>query len=322
MLRFLNLLVGISHAFTLSDGNFYLASDMSHACPHQYYSTAGTRSNISLNSYIERDIRENSTHYFYLENNSHLNSSKKILFRLEPCHGVMYLFIRKTRPCWPNPWTEEWTHFKSITDGTNDGGTTVFFLPSEVTRWFITVFAKSAGSYRLTTFQTDHLMFPVLENEVINAEQINRDTIQLRWYPARSDVTSEITYTVYASMYFETGELKNQNLLLSTSRIMNTACGLKRNTDHAYSLVTLCGFQECTTNISSLSIGRKYVFNVVATDSIYEMQTAYGGILVEAKWDDSIFNSMKGTLKIIGIVLGTTELSLAMAFFILYHKFG
>ena len=30
---------------------------------------------------------------------------RKIIINLEPCRGVVYLFVRKTRPCWPNPYS-------------------------------------------------------------------------------------------------------------------------------------------------------------------------------------------------------------------------
>jgi hypothetical protein len=299
-----------------------LFSDMSHVCPHQYYPNAASWRNITIHSLTQRDIPENHTHNFLLETRGNLNSSRNLMFKLEPCHGVIFLYIRKLRPCWPNPWTDEWVHAKSVTDGSNDGGTTLLYLPSEVTRWFITVFGKSSGSYSLTAVLSDPFVFPVLRDESIYAEQINSDTIELRWISAASEQAARFSYTVYASMYFETGENRNEKLLLSPARIMNTVCGLKRNTDHAYSVVTSCDQNPCSTNVTSLSKGRKYVFNIVATDQVSGLKTAYGGILVESNWDDSIFGSIKQTLKIIGTILGTIELALSAAFFLLYHKFG
>merc|ERR1740117_498529 len=68
---------------------------------------------------------------------------RKLIISLEPCEGIVYLFVRKTRPCWPNPHSCcrplsslstavtappcstsyqkikcSWTHYHSILDGT------------------------------------------------------------------------------------------------------------------------------------------------------------------------------------------------------------
>merc|ERR1712012_1103228 len=90
---------------------------------------------------------------------------RKLIISLEPCEGVVYMFVRKTRRCWPDPhsccqplagMTDlptappcdlkqhtikcPWTHFHSVIDGTRDGSPTFFQLPHTSVKYFITVF--------------------------------------------------------------------------------------------------------------------------------------------------------------------------------------
>merc|ERR1712093_646657 len=59
---------------------------------------------------IDRPIEFNYTHLFYYENYNVTTMNQKkehrqLIFSLEPCEGVVYMFVRKTRPCWPNPYS-------------------------------------------------------------------------------------------------------------------------------------------------------------------------------------------------------------------------
>lgn len=98
---------------------------------------------------------------------------RKIIVVLEPCQGVVYLFVRRTKDCWPNAFSCcaspsnssvpsqdgaglvltappcsagqtircEWTHFNSVLDGTADSAPTFFEVPFSSTRYYITVYA-------------------------------------------------------------------------------------------------------------------------------------------------------------------------------------
>jgi hypothetical protein len=298
--------------------NLNLYSDMSSTCPHQYFPTAGAWVNLTASGQILTQIANNNTHNYYFENYKYFDSSRKIIVRLDPCQGVVYLFIRKTRPCWPNPWSEEWTHYKSITDGSEDGAATMFELPSETTQWYITVYAKTSSQYSLTILR-DADDYPRLTDEAIIASQIDHNTVEIRWTPSTSP--SATKYIIYSSMYFETGDRVNPRLLISPSRIMNTVCGLSINTDHPYSVVE-CVSSPCISNITSLINGRKYVFNVVAQDSSSGMHAAYSGILVQAEWDESVLKNADEILKTIGILIGTVVTVLVATFFVIYNKYS
>merc|ERR1719449_56319 len=90
---------------------------------------------------------------------------RKLIINLEPCRGVVYLFVRKTRRCWPNPYSCiditpglerrdtagcAWTHFKSEIDGSRDGTPTFFEVPLSSTKYFISVYATENSAYTLT----------------------------------------------------------------------------------------------------------------------------------------------------------------------------
>merc|ERR1712070_583271 len=97
---------------------------------------------------------------------------RKLLISLEPCEGVVFLLVRKTRRCWPNPhsccrpmknslaYTANngmpvappcdasqyltkcsWTHFHSILDGTRNAAPTFFEVPLSATKYYISVYA-------------------------------------------------------------------------------------------------------------------------------------------------------------------------------------
>lgn len=122
------------------------------------------------------NIQRNQTHrYFFETKNTTLihqrDSYRKLILNLEPCRGAVYLFVRKTRPCYPNPYSCivtggnlgggilggelgqgaeylmadadcRWTHFMSVIDGTRDGAPTFFELPLTSTKYYISVYAK------------------------------------------------------------------------------------------------------------------------------------------------------------------------------------
>lgn len=296
--------------------------DMSEACPHQ----TSTFTNITANPSVYNEIGANQTHMYYFES-SHFTSQRssgldrKLVVRLEPCNGIVYLFIRRTRPCWPNPWSCEsdicdWAHYQSVINGTADGQPTVLELPLTSTQWFITVYGKTAAKYSLLIVE-DPRMYPrMLEGGTIHSKQVDFNTIELTW----SRLSSSKQYTVYSSMYFESSETAsnglNPNLLISPGHILDTVCGLSSNTDHPYMAFT-CETDECKANVTGLVNKRKYVMNVVSNEGV---PIAYAGTLVE-----SLFNPnndvmrIRNTLESVGITIGSVLL-ICMATYVWLHS--
>lgn len=299
--------------------NIDLSEDMTEACPHQYAANTAKWTNLTAASYVEREIKANHSHFYYFEDIKYLSGDRRLIFRLEPCHGVSYLFLRKTRPCWPDPWSNSWIHYQSVTSGDDDGGTTLLEVPAVSTRWFITVFGKVAGAYTLSIMD-DTSQYPNVGDGIILAKQVARDTVAIAWRRAQGSAES---YIIYSSMYFDMGDPVSAKVLVSPSRILNTVCGLRRNTDNAYAIVN-CNHDSdlCETNITSLINGRKYVFNVIAENNARTIHSAYRGILVEASWDDSVLQQFNDLLETAGILIVTVVVVLIGSFFVIYSRFG
>merc|ERR1719343_142579 len=97
---------------------------------------------------------------------------RKLIVSLQPCEGVVYVLVRKTRRCWPDPasccrpiegammqgmpitspssppcspsrYTIDcnWTHFHSVIDGTKDSAPSFFEVPLSSAKYYISVFA-------------------------------------------------------------------------------------------------------------------------------------------------------------------------------------
>merc|ERR1712232_1530362 len=124
---------------------------------------------------------------------------RKLIINLEPCRGVVYLFVRKTRRCYPNPYScvdvtpgDEkrdpnactWTHFHSEIDGSRDGSPTFFEIPLSTTKWFLSIFAVEKSSYTLT-IMADIGAFPRPGGRgKIDAVQLRELQVQLTWTEA------------------------------------------------------------------------------------------------------------------------------------------
>ena len=331
-MKIIALLVSISHTCS-----YDLNKDFSEACPHQSYPESSSWVNITGAPSIYNSLSANHSDFYYYED-YHLKSNmeRKLILRLEPCKGIVYLFVRKTRPCWPNPYSCidlntgsslpdcAWTHYKSTINGSQDGVATVLEVPLTSTQWYITVFAKSNSKYSLTVI-SDTSQYPrVGSGGVLSATQNDEKSASLLWSPAFFDPNrnSFVTqYIVYTSTHYDTLDTSsNPHLIVSTSRIMNTVCGLKENTDHPYSIVT-CGSGACSANITGLVNGRKYIFNVIA-DSSNGIQSAYSGMIMTAKWDNSKALTNEEIVDMAGIVIGSVLVILLTSYLLLYLKYA
>ena len=318
-------------------GNLEFYADMTKACPHQAYPESSAYTNITAAPSVYNEIRANNSQLYYFESANFWSQrtfgvTRKLILRLDPCSGVVYLFVRRTRPCWPNPWTCvgastacEWTHYHSVIDGSADGKPTLLELPLTSTQWYLTVYAKSNAKYTLQIFEDPSTVARLTDGGgLLAAKQVGPDSIQLSWaapnfYPVRS--TSATKYTVYSSVYFDTGEkiATDPNLLISSSRIMDTVCGLTANTDHPYAVIE-CAGPECALNVTGLLNRRKYVMNVVA-DTSSGMRIAYAGTLVESFFDNSPNLFYLETLNTICIILGSVMAVLLGTYAWLHTRF-
>lgn len=285
---------------------------MSTACPHQYYSNTGNYVNLTSSMFAENEIPSNTSHLFFYQNYNFLNSEKNIIFRLEPCRGVVYLYIRRTRPCWPDPWTDTWYQFKSVTDGSADGTATLFEVPAESSQWFITVYAKTSARYALTIVPKS-VDYPRIADGMIEAVQLAKDTVEISWQQAYAE-TPITNYIIYSSIYFDSGEF------FTPSLILNSVCGLQLNTDHPYAL-SACLDPTCRTNITGLSNNRRYVFNVVAHNKMTSLQSVYDGIIVKTVWDESNIDSIIEISQTAAIVIGTVTTVLVASYFFILYKY-
>lgn len=190
------------------------------------------------------------------------------MISLEPCEGIVYLFVRKTRRCWPNPLSCcqpktgssdgnatappcnpaihnvkcKWTHFHSVLDGTRNAAPTFFEVPLSSTKYYITVYAPQDANldqgvdktiYRLTVL-ADIGAFPRpgLQGR-LRVSQLGSLNVTLMWDQATYlplGVSDGLTkYYVYSSLLLAGDDKENQAVFLSPSKIMNSVCGLERN---------------------------------------------------------------------------------------------
>ena len=139
---------------------------------------------------------------------------RKLIISLEPCEGIVYLFVRKTRPCWPNPHSCchhdkavstlveappcnahkqikcDWTHYHSIIDGTKDAAPTFFEMPLTSTKYYISVYAPQEANikagvmkarYRLTMLaDIGAYPRPGLQGRS-KAKQVGETSVELHW---------------------------------------------------------------------------------------------------------------------------------------------
>jgi hypothetical protein len=279
---------------------------------------------------VYTEIPENKTHrYFYANYNvsvfNQQDSYRNLIINLEPCKGVVYIFVRKTRKCYPNPYSCidiskgtggvaqprdcEWTHFMSVIDGTRDGAPTFFELPLTSTKYYISVFAKEKSRYTLTML-ADIGAFPRPGNGgQLQAMQLQELQVQLSWdvatfYP---EGISEVSYYhVYSAALLEQDLRTNSAIFLSKNKIMNTVCGLKNNTDRAFGdavVASKCHDGRCNATIDGVIVGKRYVFNVVA-QSQRNFNMSYAGLILQTDWQVIRKAASDQTLQVLGSVTG------------------
>jgi len=277
--------------------------DMPTSCPHQYYPNTRAWVNITKSQQALLDIEANSTHLFYFENYKYIDSDRKVLFRLEACAGNVSMYIRRTRPCWPNPYTGERIHYQA---DDNDPVKVVEIL-SQSTQWFISVYSRVSSRYSLTVVP-DGTAYPRRDSSWVDVKQVSRDTAQISWRPASAAGTGRVSqYLIYSTIWFP------------SQRVLNSVCGLQLNTDHPYSVVECESGTTCTANITALSNDRKYFFNVVVGG---ELLTAYAGVILRTHWDEARRIQLDEIASIAASVIASVIVILVTTYFILLRIYA
>lgn len=251
---------------------------------------------------------------------------RKLIISLEPCEGIVYVLIRKTRPCWPDPHSCckplssqstasiptappcgnnqrtqcSWTHYNSILDGTKDGAPTFFEVPLASTKYYITVYAPQEANiaagvlkprYRLTLLaDIGAYPRPGLQGR-LNTKQVGEMSVELQWQQATftPEGVSELkNYYIYSSLLLPAEEKTNDVVFLKPSKIMNSVCGLENNAVKYGNPLTnvQCLHGACSAIVHGVLPKKKYMFNVVA-ESMRGFNSSYSGIVVSSDWKDT-----------------------------------
>lgn len=310
-----------------------LAYDPQNPCAHEASPDVGAinQLNNKQSVYVET-IQQNKTHRYQFEMMQPSimvlpDNERKLIINLEPCKGVVYLFVRKTRRCFPNPYSCilppssgnvdqlahpsdcEWTHYMSVIDGTRDGAPTFFELPLTSTRWFISVYAKETSSYTLTILaNVGEWPRPGREGRV-TASPLQELQVQIGWYTAtyRPIGMQTLRYWIYAAMLLSTDERTNAAVFLTKKKIMNTVCGLQNNTDRPATTTPIpasrCQNERCNATIDGVVTGKRYVFNVIA-ESNAGFNMSYAGLILQTDYTVERRAASEQTLHVVAVITG------------------
>jgi len=269
---------------------------------------------------------------------------RKLIVSLEPCEGVVYLFVRRTRRCWPHPasccrplgqpyssigssppcnpsshTTQcNWTHFHSVIDGSADGAPTFFEVPMGSSKYFISVFAPPAPNRRHGTTRPKYRLTalsdigayprPGLQGR-LQTKQLEDGVLELAWEPASFvpvGVSGLRRYHVYSSLLLAKDEKVNAAVFLHPARVMNSACGLERNAVHYGIPLTsaACSGGVCRAKISGVVPRKRYMFNIVS-ESHRGFNASYSGVIVAADWMDTTQVFSDKVVGLLGATCGT-----------------
>jgi len=297
---------------------------------HDYWNVAANPHKMCDGCTVYRDeLLANHTHlYEYSNYNTTVFNQddhyRNLIINLEPCKGVVYIFVRKTRICYPNPYSCidrpisgpnncNWTHFMSVIDGTRDGAPTFFELPLTSTRYYIAVYAKEKSKYSLTML-SDIGQLPRPGNKgALTAMQLQELQIQLSWDVATfipQGISEVNRYWVYSAMLLDKDRRTNSAIFLSKNKIMNTVCGLTNNTDRPFGdpvPASRCYEGKCNATIDGVIVGKRYIFNVVA-ESWSGFNMSYAGLILQTDWQvvrKAGGKSSEKMLQAVGVVTGS-----------------
>jgi len=315
-------------------------------CDHEGYENVANSVEIQDGETVYRDIMANQTHRYFHYNNdvttmNRPDQYRKLIINLEPCRGVVFLFVRKTRKCYPNPYSCiditpgmerrqpsrcTWVHFFSEIDGSRDGTPTFFEVPLTSTKYFIAVYATQRSAYTLTVL-ADIGAFPRPgEDGRITARQMKELQVQISWSHASfipTGVTDVKQYWVYSALLLDSDNRTNMAVLMRPSKILNTACGLTNNTDRAYDVIDAgkCSNGICNATVDGVITSKRYVFNVVV-ESKRGFKMAYAGLIMRTDWEVVRQATSDKTLQVIGAVSGSVLGMVFIIYFLMLKIYG
>lgn len=252
---------------------------------------------------------------------------RKLIISLEPCEGIVYLFVRKTRPCWPNPHSCchplgsvtdgkslvtsppctskekikcSWTHYHSIIDGTKDAAPTFFEVPLTSTKYYISVFAPQEANvkagvmkarYRLTMLaDIGAYPRPGLQGR-LRAKQVGEMSVELQWEQATFmpvGVSDLKNYHIYSSMLLDSEDKTNDAVFLKPAKIMNSVCGLESNAvKYGVPLTDANCLNGRCSAVVSGVLPKKRYMFNVVSESMRDFNSTYSGIIVASDWKDT-----------------------------------
>jgi hypothetical protein len=331
-------------------GQQSLSDPYADVCTHEKLSTVSEpKQVIDGQPTNTTDIRSNQTHLYYYENRdiptlNRADPNRKLIISLEACRGIVYLFVRKTRRCYPNPYSCislepgkefrrpqdcEWTHFKSVIDGSKDGTPTFFEIEFTTTRYYFSVFSADNSQYSLTVIaNTEDFPHPGKLGRVYGDQQ-GELKVSLGWWQANYHPVTEnagtLTYIVYSAPLLDTDERVSSTCFLRPQKIMNTYCGLERNTDEDLFQINplwLCNTSGyCNVTVDWVMPERRYVFNVVAV-SRTGYKSAYAGLIMKTQYDVVRQAASDNTLQAIGVVAGGSLGMVVVIYFLMLKLYG
>mmetsp|Transcript_92318 Transcript_92318/g.214516 ORF Transcript_92318/g.214516 Transcript_92318/m.214516 type:complete len:371 (+) Transcript_92318:38-1150(+) len=266
---------------------------------------------------------------------------RKLILSLEPCEGVVYLFVRRTRRCWPNPHSCcqsvsggtsnsppcdtashdincGWTHFHSVIDGSRDGAPSFFEMPLGSTKYYISVFAPedknlqfgvTKPKYRLMAL-TDIGAYPRVGSQGrLKAKQISDMTLELTWEQTTFvpiGVSDLKNYHIFSSLLLAKEQKSSSAVFLNPSKVMNSACGLERNAVRYGSPLTdaVCNGGTCRATVTGVVPKRRYMLNIVS-ESHRGFNSTYAGVIVSADWVEATQLLSDNVVGLLGAICGT-----------------
>jgi len=328
---------------------------IANTCAHERYPTV--RAEVEIKDGIPTnlsDIRANLTHRYYYKNSvvptlNQPDQYRKLIISLEACRGIVYVFVRKTRRCYPDPYSCisltpgkefrrpqdcKWTHMMSVIDGSRDGTPTFFEIPFTTTRYYFSVFSADNSQYTLTVL-ADIGSFPRPGKlGRVYGDQQGELEVSIGWHEANyipdrmlgGFPTGTMMYIVYAAPLLDSDERVSSTCFLRPQKIMNTYCGLERNTDEEVFQVdpnvgSSCVRGYCNVSVDWVMPERRYVFNVVAV-SKRGFKAAYAGLIMRTQYDVVTRAASDNTLKAIGVVAGGSLGMVIVIYFMMLKLYG
>merc|ERR1711879_612498 len=161
----------------------------------------------------------------------------------------------------------------------------------------------------------------------IHAQQLRELQVQLTWQEAGfipSGITDVKWYWIYSALLLESDNRTNMAVFLRPTKIMNTVCGLKNNTDKQYSKLTkdICNANgTCNATVDGVITDKRYVFNIVV-ESHRGLMRSYSGIIMRSDWEVVKTAVSDKTLRVVGVVAGSVLAMVVIIYVLMLKLYG